>query len=59
MNEEIKNLLMEIKEELGCLYRYKAFKAFYRHMGYYEVLEDDVVDLNFKDLIEKINEVLE
>lgn len=56
---EIRNLLMEIREELDSLYRYKAFKAFYRRMGYYEVLEDDVMDLNFKDLIEKIDEVLE
>lgn len=59
MDNEIKNLLIEIRGELDSLYRYKAFIAFYRRMGYYEVLEDDVIDLNFKDLIKRIDEVLD
>lgn len=60
MNEEtkLKELLTECRDELAALYRYKAFNAYYGGMGYYEVLDCDVIDLNFKDLIEKIDEVL-
>ncbi len=58
MDNETKILLEDIKYELDRLYRYKAFIAFYRRMGYYEVLEEDVVDLNFKELINRINEVI-
>ena len=58
MNDEIKRLLEDIRLELDALYRYKAFNAYYRGMGKYEVLEDDVIDLNFKDLIKRIDEVI-
>ena len=55
---ELKQLLEEIRIELSELNRYKAFKAYYGGMGRYEVLSDDVIDLNFKDLISRIDEVI-
>lgn len=58
MDNEIIILLEDIKHELEGLYRYKAFIAFYKKMGYYEVLEDDVIDLNYTDLIKRIDEVI-
>lgn len=61
MNEEtkiLKELLKECRDELDALYRYKAFIAYYGGMGRYEVLDDDVIDLNFKDLVKRIDEVI-
>lgn len=60
-NKELKQLLEEIRGEIKCADGLFAFdpKFYFGQIGTYEVFDYDISELNFKDLIKQIDEVLE
>lgn len=60
-NKELKQLLEEIKGKIKCADGLFAFdpKFYFGQIGTYEVFDYDISELNFKDLIKQIDEVLE
>lgn len=55
INEE---LLEDIRHTLVSISGLRAFDKFVSQLGYVEVFDDDIIDLDFKDLINKIDKVL-
>ena len=51
-------LLQECRRELAEINGLKAFGAYCDGLGYVEVLDSDIIDLDYTDLIFRIEEVL-
>lgn len=56
-NKKLKSLLKECKHELTSNTGLSAFDKCASYIGYVEVFDKDIIDLDYSELLEKINKV--
>lgn len=57
-NYELKQLLEEIRHEITCIDGLNAFDKGAWYLGYVEVFNKNIIDLNYGELLKKIDKVI-
>ena len=57
-NNELKQLLEEIRHEITCIDGLNAFDIGAWYLGYVEVFNKNIIELNYAELLKKIDKVI-
>ena len=58
-NEELKEILHEVEHELISITGLSAFDKCASHLGYVEVFDKDMIELDYSKLLKRIEKVIE